>query len=173
MQGSIVSVRTTNGQLSILVEMPDFGGKELQTINILLQTGNLEFWDTGGQSLPLNTTLVPSQFTLLNPGGKPRFTGKDLNPLYTSAMTDPQSGKPEINAEMKGDAINRFKIFTARSIGDYMTITLDRKVLSSPVIQSSISGPFAISGEFTQQQVKALVSVLTYGPLPVALKKLG
>ncbi len=73
---------------------------------------------------------------------------------------------------MKGDAVNRFQLYTANNIGHALTITLDGKVLESGIIETSIAGPFEVPVNSTQQQASALVSVLEYGPLPVELKKL-
>jgi hypothetical protein len=173
MQVSDVSIQSTKGQPSIMMKLSYFGSYDQQAINILLQAGNLEFWDTGPQPPAPNTTFDPSLFTQYNPDGKPQFTGADLNPSQISVSTDSLTGQPQITCEMKGDAINRFLMFTSRSIGDALTITLDGKVLSSPIIQNAISGPFVIIGNFTQQQAKALATDLRSGSLPFALKQLG
>ena len=54
-------------------------------------------------------------------------------------------------------------------IGDYFTITLDRQVISSPVLQSQLPGTGEITGNFTLDQATQLVNVLKYGALPVPL----
>ncbi len=70
---------------------------------------------------------------------------------------------------MKGDAVGKLSSYTASHIGNYLTITLDHKVISSPVIQSQLPGNGQISGNFTLDQAQQLVNVLKYGALPVAL----
>ena len=165
-------VLTSNGQPAIEVDLPHFGGNEQETINTLLETGMLAFWDTGPQDFAIGTTFNPQLYLQYNPGGQPSFTGRDLDPQYL-AVTQDQAGRPQINCEMRDQAIHRFQTYTADRIGSYLTITLDGKVLESAVIESAIAGPFALDGNFTQQRASALVSVLQSGPLPVALKQVA
>jgi hypothetical protein len=172
LSGASVSVVTANGQPAIQVDLPLLGGKEQQAINMLLETGALEFWNTGPQPVPLDSTFDCTQFIQYNPGCKAQFAGIDLDPSQIGIGTD-QAGRPNILFAMKGGAIQKFGSFTQENIGNYLTITLDRKVIESAVIQSAITGQGEITGSFTSDQANALVSVLKYGPLPVALKKLG
>ncbi|HEV2661883.1 MAG TPA: hypothetical protein VGU68_14840, partial [Ktedonobacteraceae bacterium] len=86
-----IRVQSTGGIPSIAVELPGFNsGNEQQAINTLLKTGKLEFWDTGSTSVPQNSQFNPSQFTSTNPGGKPLFTGADLDPNSLSVGQDQQ-----------------------------------------------------------------------------------
>lgn len=71
---------------------------------------------------------------------------------------------------MKGRAIAGFSQFTASHIGEFLSLTLDGKIIESAIIQSQINGPGVISGNLDRQQASALVSVLKYPPLPVALR---
>lgn len=162
------NVRTTNGHLAIWVELPHFGGNEQQTIATLVQTGHLEFWGTGPFPVHLNTTFDPASYAQYNPGGRPRFTGRDLDPNSLSVSYD-QAGRPQIDFEMQGSSIDAFGSFTAHTIGEYLTLTFDRKVIESAVIQSAITGHTVITGNFTQQQANAVVSDLKAGSLLVAL----
>jgi preprotein translocase subunit SecD len=149
--------------------VPHYGGDERGTLDVLLEMGQLDFWDTGSTGLRPQTSFDPWAYTTLNPAGPP-FTGKDLDPAQIGVRTDQQTGRPQIIFEMKGDAIGRFGTFTGTRVGDYLTITLDRIVIASVVIQSAITGPGVISGNFTRQQATALVSVLKYPPLPIAVR---
>jgi len=172
LQGSSVRVLTVNGQPGILVQLPHFGGNEQQAIDTLLGTGVLAFWDTGPYAtVAIGTPFYPSPYIQYNPGGRPRFTNQDLDPSALSVFRDPE-GLLAISCTMKGDAVNRFQLYTANNIGHALTITLDGKVLESGIIETSIAGPFEVPVNSTQQQASALVSVLEYGPLPVELKKL-
>jgi preprotein translocase subunit SecD len=160
----------SNGNQSIALELPGLNsGNQDQQIRAILKTGNLEFWDTGQTPLAAGTTLDPAQFASSNPGGKPPFTGKDLDPGQISVGSDPQTGAVVINFEMQGGAIASFGAFTGKHIGDQLTITLDRKVISSAVINSQINGPGIITGQFTQAEAQAIVTVLQYGALPLSL----
>lgn len=163
-----IRVQKTNGQPSISIELPGFSGNQQEAIATLLKTGKLEFWNTGQSSLQEGTTLNPADYTQYNPGGKPLFTGSDLDPSSLQVGQDPQTGKYAIEFSMKGDAVGRLSKFTADNIGSYFTITLDRTVVSSPVIQSQLPGNGQITGNFTLDSATQLVNVLKYGSLPIS-----
>ena len=161
----------SSGRQSISLELPGFNSGNLVTsINGILRPGLLEFWNTGSTPLADGTTLDPTQYTQYNPGNQPPFTGKDLDPSQISVGQDPQTSQIVINFEMQGAAIGRFGTFTSKNIGNYLTITLDKKVISSASINSAINGPGIIQGTFTQAQAQSIVSVLQYGALPLSLQ---
>ncbi len=163
-----IRIQRTNGQPSISVELPGFSGNQQEAIQNLLKTGTLEFWNTGQTSVPEGTKLNPSDYAQYNPGGKALFTGNDLDPSSLKVGQDPQTGSYLIEFAMKGDAIGRLSKFTASNIGSYFTITLDKSVISSPVIQSQLPGSGQITGRFTLDQAQQLVNVLKYGALPIS-----
>ncbi|HLH61520.1 MAG TPA: protein translocase subunit SecD [Ktedonobacteraceae bacterium] len=163
-----IRVETSGGIPSIAIELPGLNsGNPYAAINSLLQTGTLEFWSTGPSGVTIGSTFDPSQYTTYNPGGQPQFTGKDLdaNNIYVG---QDQTGQPDINFQMKGDAVGKFYTFTQKNVGQYLTVTLDRKVIESAVIQSAINGPGQITGQFTQQQAQQIVTLLKYGALPIS-----
>jgi preprotein translocase subunit SecD len=164
-----IRLQSSNGQPAISVELPGFSGNQTEAINTLLQTGDLEFWSTGPNPVDLGSTFDPSQYTQYNPGGKPEFTGSDLDPNQTYVSYD-QAGRPQISFEMKGSAIGRFGSFTTANVGQYLTVTLDKNVIESAVIQSAITGPGVITGNFTLDQANQIVTVLKYGALPIVLQ---
>ena len=164
-----IRIVTSNGVPSISVELPGFNsGNQNQAINTLLKTGNLEFWNTGTSGVQANTPFDPSQYAQYNPGGKPPFTGKDLDPSQIG-VSDDSNGNPQINFEMKGSAISSFGQFTQKNVGNYLTVTLDRVVISSAVIENAINGPGVINGQFTLDEATQIANVLRYGALPIAL----
>jgi preprotein translocase subunit SecD len=164
-----IRIITTNGQPAISVELPGFTGNQTEAVNSLLKTGNLEFWSTGPSPAAIGSAFDPSQYTQYNPGGKPQFTGADLDSSQVYVSQD-QAGRPQISFEMQGDAISRFGQFTGKNIGQYLTVTLDRQVIESAVIQNAITGPGVITGKFTNDQAKQIVTVLKYGALKIPLK---
>ena len=172
---SISILSDSNGNKSIDVELPGLNsGNQIAQIQTLLQTGVLEFWNTGPSSnanaiLQQGVTFDPTQYTQYNPGNQPAFTGKDLDPSQVSVGTDQSTGAIQINFEMQGDAIAKFGAFTGKYVNYGLTITLDRKVVSSANIQSAINGPGVITGHFTSQQAQQIVTVLQYGALPLSL----
>jgi preprotein translocase subunit SecD len=164
-----IYVQNSNGQYGIVVELPGLtSGNTFEQIHSLLQTGDLEFWSTGPQPVQLGSTFDPTQFTQYNPGGKPEFTGADLDSSQISVGTD-QAGRPNILFAMKGPAIAKFGSFTQQNVGNYLTVTLDKQVIESAVIQSAITGQGEITGTFTADSAKQIVTVLQYGSLPLVL----
>lgn len=171
LSGAQVHVMTEKGRLEILLELPYVGGDEQSIITTSIQNGLLAFWSTGSTPVQLGATFDPAQFAQYNPGNKPAFTNSDLDPSAL-AITHDQAGRPEISCIMQGSAINRFRLFTAGHTGEYLTITLDGKVIESAVIESAIAGPFVLSGSYTDLQVKAIIVLVSHGPLPIELQRL-
>src|SRR5260221_7483161 len=164
-----IRIVTSNGVSSISVELPGFSGNQNEAINSLLETGLLEFWNTGSSPVTLNSAFDPTQFTQYNPGNKPLFTGKDLDPNQVYVSQD-QAGRPQISFAMNSGAVAAFGTFTGKNVGGYLTVTLDKVVIESAQIQSAITGPGVITGNFTTQSAQQVVTVLKYGALPIALK---
>jgi len=165
-----IYVQNSNGQYGIVVELPGLtSGNTFQQIRSLLQTGNLEFWNTGPTPVALGSAFDPTQYTQYNTGGKAPFTGADLDSSQISVGAD-QAGRPNILFAMKGSAIQRFGAFTQQNVGNYLTVTLDRKVIESAVIQSAITGQGEITGSFTADSAKQIVTILQYGSLPLVLQ---
>ncbi len=164
-----IRIITTNGQPAISVELPGLSGNQTDEVNSLLRTGNLEFWSTGPNPVAVGSTFDPSQFTQYNPSGKPQFTGADLDSGQVFVGQD-QAGRPQVDFAMQGDAVSKFATFTGQNVGQYLTVTLDRQVIESAVIQNAITGQGTITGNFTTQQAQQIVTVLKYGALKIPLK---
>ena len=167
---AIVQERTSGSQTALQIEVPHFGGDEKALLNTLLGTGQLAFWNTGQSGLQNNSSFDPSQYTQSNSGSNPVFTGADLDPSKLQIGQDQQTGSYAIQFAMKGTAVGRLSTFSANHIGDYLTITLDKQVMTSAVIQSQLPGNAEISGNFTIGQAKAIVSVLKFPPLPMTFQ---
>ncbi|MBE3560069.1 MAG: protein translocase subunit SecD [Ktedonobacteraceae bacterium] len=160
-----------NGNVpSISVELPGYSGNQQAAIQTLLKTGKLEFWNTGQQGLQNDQPFNPNDYLQSNGGPNPIFTGKDLDPNSLSVGQNSQTGAYLINFGMKGDAVGRLTSFTGSHVGQYLTITLDRKVVTSAVIRQQLPGSGVIEGNFTLESANATVNLLKYGALPVALK---
>ena len=164
-----IRVLTTGNQQSIEVDLPHFNGNEQETVNTLLRSGVLEFWITGSTPLQVDQPFDPTQYTQYNPGNKPAFTGVDLDSNSLSASPEQSTSQYKINFSMKNAAA--FGTFTSSHIGQVMTITLDKQVVTSATIQSAITGAGEITGSFTQAQAQETVNTLKYGSLPIALQK--
>ncbi len=169
-KGAQVQLLTIHNQPEFDIELPNISSSQEDVINTLTEKGQLDFWGTGTQNLMDGDTFDPGQYTQYNPGGKPLFTGADLNPNSLAVTQDSITYHFVIDMAMQKHVAARFTEYTASHIGDALTITLDNKVVTSPTIMSAISGRVQISGDFAQAQAKALASVLKYGPLPISLK---
>jgi preprotein translocase subunit SecD len=161
---------TQSGQ-GIIVELPGYSGNQQSAFSTLLQTGSLAFWNTGTTGLADGTTFTASDYTSYNPGNKPQFTGGDLNPSSLSVTQDSTTSAYDIDFAMSSGAATKFSKFTASNIGSYLTVTLDNKVITSAVINSAITGPGQITGNFTLAQAQQVVNVLKYGALPIILNE--
>ena len=170
----IIRVQTSNGQPSIVVELPKItSGNQDEAIRTLLKTGNLEFWNTGPAPqgiLPAGLSFDPATFGDSNPGGKAPFTGKDLDSTQIGVSLDEHTGRPQINFAMKGDAVSRFGSFTRDHVGSILTVTLDRNVIESATINNAITGPGVITGQFSHEEAQRIATVLRYGALPIVLQ---
>jgi preprotein translocase subunit SecD len=169
-----IRVQTSNGQPRISVELPGYtSGNQSEAVNTLLKTGNLEFWNTGPSPQGLHSPgsqFNPDQFAQYNSNGRAPFTGRDLDLKQIGVGIEEQTGRPQINFAMKGDAVGRFGDFTRQNIGNILTVTLDREVIESATINSAIMGPGVITGQFSSSEAQRISTVLRYGALPIVLK---
>ena len=144
-------------------------------LDIIQQTGLLEFVDTGDFS-PQEGTLIQTDFATgssqATDGTEQVYhtimTGKEL----TSVSVSPdQLGRYGINFTLSSEGASIFGNHTSLNTGKYLTITLDKRVISSPVIEGPIpGGQGSISGNFTPETANGLAVQLKYGSLPIPLK---
>ena len=100
-------------------------------------------------------------------------TGTQLESTTINVTTD-QRGQPAVFFRLTGEGADNIASFTAQNIGRYMTIVLDGRVISSPVINGALPGEGIITmgeGDRGQQQdaANSLMVQLKYGQLPVPL----
>ena len=96
------------------------------------------------------------------------MTGKDLKQVQ---VTQDRLGQYVIQFDLTPEGASIFAAHTAANVGKYLTIVLDKKVISSPVINSAIpDGSGIIQGSFTAESANALAVQLRYGSLPIPLK---
>jgi preprotein translocase subunit SecD len=150
------------GNDRISVELPGLKNEQ-EAVQLLGQTGKLEIIDTGPTQLTEGTIVQPGQYKVV-------FTGDQLDPNSINATIDQQTGKPVILFQFKGSAQSDFANYTQSHLQEFLTITLDNKVIESAVIQSQITGQGQISGgNMTLDQAQAIAALLRYGSLPVPL----
>lgn len=179
-------VEVAQGEQRIVVELPGIENPE-DAISLIQETALLEFVDTGTQSLPeglcVRTSLnedQPSRCELdpENPDPNaiqspaPTFdtvlTGAGLE---TAAVQTSQLGEIYVSFSLTPEAAQIFADYTRNNVGRFLTIVLDKQVISSPRINSAIDeGRGSITGNFSLDEASKLALQLRYGSLPVPLK---
>lgn len=151
------------GPYQIVIDLPPLKDDQA-LIELLVQTGEVQFLDTGSVALPVNQPISPeANYPVIR-------TGTDIDPSSVQATIDEQTGQPVLLFQFKADAQFLFALYTRDHIGDYLTITLDGTVIESAVIQSEITGTTQIVGSgMTLAFTKALAAILRGGPLPIPL----
>jgi preprotein translocase subunit SecD len=159
---------------TVVVEAPGIvDGHRL--VPLLTSRGRVVFIDTNGQSISVGEDVSVSicearctlgQYTVV-------FRGEDVDVSQVHVELDPNTQQPLVTFAFKGNAQQRFADHTGANIGNYLTITLDGKVIESAVIQSQITGPAVISGNFSASEAKTLAAELTSGALPSSASRLS
>lgn len=156
------------GEYRLIVELPGITDVD-QAVAMIGQTPLLEFKlvkpDMVTQMTDTAGNPNPAAFTDTGLTGK-YLTRSALEFGNGSAMVSTPTVRVDFNAE--GSAL--FANITGENVGRQLAIFLDGKVVSAPVINERIMGGSAIiSGNFTAQEAKALVSNLNLGALPVPI----
>jgi SecD/SecF fusion protein len=153
----------------ILVQVP--GLQDPQRLkDILGRTAKLEFRlvandaagdvdllpsrDNQGQRIPVERRIIVEGGDLI-----------DAQPAF-----DQRTNQPIVNFRFNIRGAQRFGQATTENVGRPLAIVLDNEVISSPVIQTPITGGSGqISGQFTVKQVNDLAVLLRAGALPAKL----
>jgi protein-export membrane protein SecD len=94
------------------------------------------------------------------------LTGKYLQ--RASVQFNPNDGSPEVSLNFNSQGAKLFEEITARNVGKPVAIFLDGYLISAPTVDEKITGGQAsISGHFTLDEAKLLVTRLNSGALPV------
>ena len=177
-----------SGTRYIIGEIPGATNAE-KIIDTIKENGLLEFVDFGDNP-PLVGTIVETDYgkavtaestatvePLVNPApGETQttptiyhtvMTGADLEDVATSRDN---LGKNQVDFVLTTNGKAIFANFTTNNIGKYLGIVLDKKVVSTPVIESAITqGEGIIQGSFTSEEANNLAIQLRYGSLPIPL----
>lgn len=173
------------GERRILVELPGVGNPE-EAFALIQETALLEFVDTGFQQLPegmcIRTSLNtgPSRCEL-PPGASLDTPILDPAPTFETVMTGAQIRQAQSDLDQIGqylvsftlqpDSIQFFSDYTQQNQGRYLTIVLDKQVISSPRISSAITGGSGtITGNFDLAEAQRLALQLRFGSLPIPLR---
>ncbi|MCA9920145.1 MAG: protein translocase subunit SecD [Anaerolineales bacterium] len=170
----------TEGDRRILVELPGIDNPE-EAVSLIQETALLEFVDSGTTPLPEGTCIRTS----LNQGPSRCELGADGEVVGTAAPTfeTVMTGAAIQSAESQASNLNQHYVeFTLRSEerdlfanytrehqGQFLTIVLDKQVISSPQISAVIEGQGTITGNFTLEEAQKLALQLRFGSLPIPL----
>jgi preprotein translocase subunit SecD len=168
------------GERRIVGEFPGLNNTD-EVLATIQQTGLLEFVDTGDINLPAGSD-IQTDFATGSASETPPttdsenpptiyhtiMTGKDLKQV---SVTQDRLGQYVIQFDLTPEGASIFAAHTAANVGKFLTIVLDKKVISSPSINSAIpDGSGIIQGSFTAETANSLAVQLRYGSLPIPLK---
>lgn len=175
------------GDRRIVVELPGISNPD-QAIETLKGTGLLEFIETGEEFLTpgtrVSTTIgsLDDTGTVTNTAGVTTTGVVTPTTIYRTIMTgadlktagigfDQTTNAPLITFDLTDEGAKKFADYTSANIGKILSIVLDKTVLSSPRIQSAITGGTGqITGSFTVEEARNLSVQMRYGALPVPLR---
>lgn len=157
----------------ILLQVPGEKNPD-SVISVIGDTALLEFLNTGEQSLEQGLDINQEGST----ERKEEYakyetivTGADL---VKADVSFNNQNRPIIRFKFKSSAADKFGQFTNDHVNQYLTVVLDGKVLTSPVINSPIwGGEGIIEGRFTLEEANRIVTQLNAGALPVPLSILS
>ena len=97
------------------------------------------------------------------------MTGVDIKNVSVSASQS--VGGFLVNFELTPNGTQIFAEHTKANVGKFLTIVLDKKVISSPQISTTINdGQGQISGNFNSESANNLAVTLRYGRLAVPVE---
>ena len=161
----------------IVAEFPGINNPE-EVVASVKQTGLLEFVDFAASPLADGTTIktdqgaagtaTPATDTTTKPADRVYHTVMTGTALQTITVQPSSKGGYEIAFVLKSDSSKIFSDFTRDNVQKYLAIVLDKKVISTPQIQTQISdGSGVITGNYTLDSANAFAVQLRYGSLPV------
>jgi len=101
---------------------------------------------------------------------KERLTGDDISRVYS---THDQYGRPAVGLDFTLLGRKKMARVTGKNIGRRLAIVLDGELKSAPTIQSRITRSAQITGDFSQEEVDAMIDVLKAGSLDIKMKELS
>jgi cyclophilin family peptidyl-prolyl cis-trans isomerase len=158
----------------IVVELPGVEANRADEIGrALTTTALLEIIDPRGQFLPEGTVVTT---TLGGPedGAAPAsdtvyetiISGSDLQEAF---VTTNQVGQEIVGFRLTDEGGERFFEYTSNNIGQPLSIVIDKRVVSTPVVNSGIRSEGLIEG-IPADEVDDLVTQLNSGALAVPLR---
>lgn len=101
------------------------------------------------------------------------FKDTELTGRYVtgaSVVFDQISGQPQISLNFNDEGADIFERLTERNVGKQIAVFLDGSLITAPVVQEKITGGKAqITGRFTPDEARTLVSRFNAGALPAPI----
>jgi preprotein translocase subunit SecD len=99
--------------------------------------------------------------------------GSDLNTSQVALDSD-QRGQPAVRFVFTGESASQIQSFTSQNIGKPMSIVVDNRVISSPIVNGTLPGEgiitFGSADRATQEaDARILLNQLKFGALPFTL----
>jgi len=170
----------TEGDRRILVELPGIDNPD-EAVSLIQETALLEFVDTGSFPLEEGTCIR----TTLNEGPSRCEYDEAGNlsvasaPTYETVMTgaaiqsaesaSTDFGQYFVDFTLRAEERELFANYTRANQGEFLTIVLDKQVISSPQISAVIEGEGTITGNFSLEEAQRLALQLRFGSLPIPL----
>jgi len=193
--GALEPTVQLQGERRLIIELPGYEDPEGAT-SLIKETALLEFVEVP-EPLLAGTPILTS-YAMERSGGEPEATdleateeagvGLDApaldetdNTVYQTVMTgeilenatvqsSQTTGEIMVAFQLTPEGDTQFADYTTAHVGDYLAIVLDGVVLSSPRIQTAITGGSGvITGEFSLEEATRLATQLRYGALPIPL----
>ena len=92
------------------------------------------------------------------------FRGGDLGKVF--GTTD-SLGYPAVGFEMRPSRVTDFTDFTGENVGRNMAIVLNNEIRTAPNLEERLRGKGIVRGQFTNDEVRELVTVLRTGSLKI------
>ena len=158
----IVQIEKSGSEDRLIVELP--GIKDVgQAVALIGETPYLEFRIQNPDMEVTATTTVDKAFI------PSALTGRFLKKAYLDF--DQITFSPQISIEFTKEGAGIFAELTKANIGKPLAIYLDGAPISIPRVNEEITGGRAqITGQFTNQEAKTLVSRLNSGALPIPIQ---
>jgi len=156
-----------SGTDRIIVELP--GIKDVnEAIKMIGQTPFLEFREENPSP---NATPDASGQVTIDPNDAFLATGLTGKQLQRATLEfDPRTSAPTVALQFDAEGTKLFSDITTRNVNKRVAIFLDGQIISAPTVQNAITdGKAIISGKFSVQEAKDLVTRLNSGALPVPI----
>lgn len=156
----------------VIIRMSGYGQVSPTILEGFLGEQLLEFVDAGDTPLAEGTLIsTKEQILPVTDVGVYRtvMTGKEIR--SASVTFNSATNQLMISFILTDEGKQIFATYTAGNVGKYLAIALNKKVISSPIIKSPITGGSGvIEGKFTLAEAQALVLQLNTKQLPANFK---